>query len=90
MNNVGILVYKRPILHLLSVIGSEKKQIKTRDMVKIFSLTVLLMSVGSYARAGVVRAPEIDSSSGVAAVALLSGGLLVLQTRRRRNRRGKE
>jgi len=59
-------------------------------MAKIISLTVLLMSVGSYALAGVVRAPEIDTNSGVAAVALLSGGLLVLQTRRRRNHREKQ
>ena len=54
-------------------------------MAKIISLTVLLMSVGSYALAGVTHAPEIDANSGIAAVALLGGGLLVLQTRRRRN-----
>jgi len=53
-------------------------------MAKIINLTVLLMSVGSYALAGVARAPEIDANTGIAAVALLGGGLLVLQTRRRR------
>ncbi len=53
-------------------------------MAKIISLTVLLMSVASYALAGVARTPEIDANTGVAAVALLGGGLLVLQTRRRR------
>jgi hypothetical protein len=45
----------------------------------------LLMSICGFAFAGVAQSPEIDASSGVAAVALLSGGLLVLQTRRRRN-----
>lgn len=54
-------------------------------MAKLISLTVLLMSVGSYALAGVARAPEIDANTGIAAVALLGGGLLVLQTRRRRS-----
>jgi len=54
---------------------------------KIVSLTVLLMSVGSYAFAGAPIAPEIDANTGVAAVALLGGGLLVLQTRRRKSDR---
>jgi hypothetical protein len=46
---------------------------------------LLLTSICGVAFAGISQSPEIDASSGVAAVALLSGGLLVLQTRRRRN-----
>ena len=45
----------------------------------------LLAGISSVAFAGVSRSPEIDPASGVAAVALLAGGLLVLQTRRRRS-----
>ena len=44
--------------------------------------TVLLMAVAaSYAFAGTAVTPEIDSSSSVAAVALLGGGLIVLRAR---------
>jgi hypothetical protein len=49
---------------------------------KSIVLTMLLASLAGYAFAG-VSTPEIDASSGVAALALLSGGLLVLKTRRR-------
>ena len=48
---------------------------------------LLLMSFGGLAFAGFSKSPEIDATSGVAAVALLAGGLLVLQTRRRRSSR---
>jgi hypothetical protein len=50
---------------------------------RVIGLTMLLLSIAVYALAG-NPAPEIDASSGVAAVALLSGGLLVLRTRRRK------
>jgi hypothetical protein len=46
-------------------------------------LTVLLMGVAGYALAS-QGAPEIDASSGMAAVTALTGGLLVLKGRRRK------
>jgi MYXO-CTERM domain-containing protein len=50
---------------------------------RVIGLTVLLLGTAAYALAGITT-PEIDASSGVAAVALLSGGLLVLRARRRK------
>ena len=50
-------------------------------MTKLFGFALLLMGSAGVALAG-VSAPEIDPASGVAALALLSGGLLVLRGRR--------
>ena len=44
---------------------------------------MLLIGAAGFAFAGLAT-PEIDASTGVAAVALLSGGLVVLSGRRRR------
>ena len=52
-------------------------------MAKTIGLAMLVLGVARYALAGTVS-PEIDASSGVAALALLSGGLLILRSRRRR------
>ena len=52
-------------------------------MTRLFGMTMLLLGAVGYALAGAVT-PEIDASSGIAAVALLSGGLLVLRGRRRK------
>jgi hypothetical protein len=52
-------------------------------MNKIIGLTMLLAGSAGLAMAGTTT-PEIDASSGAAAIALLSGGLLVLRSRRRR------
>jgi hypothetical protein len=47
-------------------------------------MALLLIGLAGYAFAVEARAaPEIDASSGVAAVTLLSGGLLVLRGRKR-------
>lgn len=54
-------------------------------MIKIIGLTLMFVSLASFAVAGTVQAPEIDASSGVAAVSLLAGGLLVLRGRRRKS-----
>ena len=51
-------------------------------MNRLIGLTILLMGAAGYAFAGAVS-PEIDGSSAVAAVALLSGGMVVLWGRRR-------
>jgi hypothetical protein len=50
---------------------------------RLVGLTLLLVGAAGYAFAG-TPTPEIDASSAVAAVALLSGGLIVLRGRRRR------
>jgi hypothetical protein len=55
-----------------------------RIMNKLIGLTMLLMGCAGYALAGQRIAPEIDASAGVAAVTLLSGGMVVLRSRLRR------
>jgi hypothetical protein len=52
-------------------------------MTRLIGLTILLTGVAGYALAGSAPSPEIDASSAVGAVALISGGILVLRTRRR-------
>lgn len=53
-------------------------------MTRLIGWTILLMGVTGCALAGgTSSSPEIDASSAVAAVALISGGMLVLKTRRR-------
>jgi LPXTG-motif cell wall-anchored protein len=55
-------------------------------MTRLIGLSMLLMGAAGYAFAGaVITVPEIDASSAVGALALLSGGLLVLRSRRRKN-----
>lgn len=53
-------------------------------MSKIIGFSLLLMGAASFAMAGSVAAPEIDGASATAAIALLSGSLLVLRSRRKR------
>lgn len=52
-------------------------------MNRLIGLTLLFVGAAGCAFAG-VTAPEINASSAVAAIALLSGGLLVLRGRRRK------
>jgi hypothetical protein len=56
-------------------------------MIRAFSMAILLASVAGFAFAGVVRttAPEIDAATGVAALGLVSGGLLILRSRRKKS-----
>ena len=51
-------------------------------MNRVLGLSLLLVAVAGCAFAGAVT-PEIDASSGISAVALLSGGMVVLWGRRR-------
>jgi len=51
---------------------------------KMIRMAMLLMGVAGYAFAGAVQSPEIDASSAAGALALISGGILILQTRRRK------
>jgi hypothetical protein len=45
-------------------------------------MVLMLMGISGFAFAGTV--PEIDAAAGVGALALLSGGLLVIRGRRKR------
>lgn len=53
-------------------------------MFRILGSILLLIGVSLTALADGVRAPEINASSATTALALLSGGLLVLRSRRGR------
>lgn len=53
-------------------------------MIRFIGMAILMASVATFAFAGRI-APEIDASSGAAALGLLSGGLLVLRSRRKKS-----
>lgn len=54
-------------------------------MTKVAGAVVLMMGVAGLAMAGGIQGvPEIDPTSAVGAVALLSGALLVIRARRRK------
>jgi len=52
-------------------------------MKKITGFALLFAGSASFALACAVQAPEIDTASGIAALTLLSGGLLILRARRK-------
>lgn len=56
-------------------------------MVRVIGMAISLASVAGIAFAGVVivRVPEIDASSGAAAIGLIAGGLLILRSRRKKS-----
>ena len=51
---------------------------------KSIGIVLLLVGLSTFALAGGVGAPEISPASGVAALALVSGGLLVIRGRRKK------
>ena len=51
---------------------------------KIIGMALLLVSVASLAFAGAAAVPEISPASGVAALALVSGAILVIRGRRKK------
>lgn len=53
-------------------------------MSKFIGFSFLLAGGAGFAFAGITVAPEIDGSSALSAVVLLSGGLLVLRARRKK------
>jgi hypothetical protein len=53
-------------------------------MRKLVGLVLMFAGASSLAYAGILTAPEISPASGVAALALLSGTLLVVRGRRKR------
>jgi hypothetical protein len=50
---------------------------------KFVGIVTLLLALSSFAMAGGGRVPEIGPASGVAALALISGALLVIRGRRK-------
>jgi hypothetical protein len=54
-------------------------------MTRALGMTILLLSVAGFSLADAIQTPEIDASSGVAAIGLLCGGLLVLRSRKKRS-----
>ncbi len=52
-------------------------------MMKLLGLTVILAGMATTAMAG-ITVPEVDASTGAAALALLAGGVLVLRGRRKK------
>ena len=53
-------------------------------MTRAIGMAMILASVAGFAFAG-NNAPEIDASAGVAAVGLLTGGLMVLRSRKKKS-----
>jgi hypothetical protein len=52
-------------------------------MNKITGFALLLVGMAVFASAAIPAAPEVDPATGIAALTLLSGGLLVLRARRK-------
>jgi hypothetical protein len=71
---------------------SEEREILTHLMIivgglipmKFIGMALLLVSVASLAFAGTANVPEISPASGVAALTLVSGAILVIRGRRKR------
>ncbi len=53
-------------------------------MTRAIGIAIMLVSVAGLSFAG-LSVPEIDGTSGMAAVGLLAGGLLVLRSRKKRS-----
>ena len=57
-------------------------------MTKVVGTILLLIGMAGFAFAGGgVSVPEIDAATGVGALALLSGGLLVIRARKKRQQK---
>ena len=53
-------------------------------MTRLLGLSLLLAGIASVALAGTPPAPEIDATTGVAAMGLVGGGLLILRSRKKK------
>lgn len=53
-------------------------------MQKVLGMVLLIVGTSAALMAGTVNVPEIDASTGVSAVAILAGGILVLRSRRKK------
>ncbi len=54
-------------------------------MARVIGMAMLVASVAGFAFAGTVNVPEIDAATGVAALGLVSGGLLILRSRKKKS-----
>jgi hypothetical protein len=59
-------------------------QSQRRDSLKVIGMMLLVVGTVAVASAQVQSAPEIDAGSTVSALALLSGSLLMLKSRRKK------
>jgi hypothetical protein len=53
-------------------------------MTKTIAMLCVMLGVAGFAMAGNPVAPEIDAASGIGAITLLSGAVLVLRARRKK------
>jgi len=53
-------------------------------MIRILGLTIVFVSVVGSALGALPAVPEIDAASGVAALGLLGGGILILRSRKKK------
>lgn len=53
---------------------------------KIAGTTLMLLGTAGFAFAGFTTVPEIDPATGIGALTLLSGALLVVRARRKRQK----
>jgi hypothetical protein len=58
----------------------------TLPMGKAAGVFFVLIGMSGFAFGCAVQAPEIDAATGVSALVLLSGGLLVIRSRRKRQK----
>ena len=76
--------YADSILARAVYVLAKQKYWRKWTMAKFVGFSLLLIATaGIAAGAGLTVAPEIDPASGVSALALLSGALLVLRSRRK-------
>jgi hypothetical protein len=61
-----------------------RAETQEEKMTRVIGMAIVLASVAGFAFAG-TSAPEIDGSSGMAAIGLLTGGLLVLRSRKKKS-----
>ncbi len=54
---------------------------------KLTGLVLLLIGTAGFASAGILTVPEIDTATGVGALTLLAGGLLIIRARRTRDKK---
>jgi hypothetical protein len=66
---------------LLILLSRKRRALMNRAL----QLIVLISGVAASAFAGSVISPEIDASSGMAAAGLLTGGLLILRSRKKKS-----
>jgi hypothetical protein len=53
-------------------------------MTRFLGLTALIAGLASAAFAGVSSTPEVDATSGAAAIAVVAGGILILRSRKKK------